>query len=351
MIRNRVVVGIAAVVMATTAWGCGSKPVAGVATTLREAIERTDVPARRFHHETKGSGGKRTVVVDGLVEDDGRYKARVTEQGVPVYEEVAHDDALAVRLLKPEALPSFLRSPEARDEVTAVLQRQQWVLDPTGAPDPSSYEPGDSQEDAVLDAMASLRSLLQIVDNQGFGEFNPDSLEYDKREDPFPAPPKGGPLKRYDAAPLRMPTFDDIQGTQGQRTLPGPQHFRKISVYVRDGIIVEVRESVQIEHRARQLAGLLAALEIEGDIPEDERVEVIRADVNRRRAAEALPPLFDVERVLRISEVGGPITVTLPEGTAPGDLSVLRNRGNRAAGGAAPATSGPAAPPQPSGAP
>ncbi|MGH8972892.1 MAG: hypothetical protein ACRD0C_06775, partial [Acidimicrobiia bacterium] len=64
--------------------------------TLRAALERTEHLSHRFAYKETfvDKDGKHETAVQGLVEDDLRYKARVSVGGVAVLDEAVSDDAL-----------------------------------------------------------------------------------------------------------------------------------------------------------------------------------------------------------------------------------------------------------------
>jgi hypothetical protein len=115
---------------------------------VKRAIERTMRLSHDFAYLDQ-EGGNRIQVV-GVVEDDFRHKARVVLNGAPVLDEVASDDALAIRFLDPEALGAFVDQAAATTAASApalptggapgvsvldALRTRRWVLDPIGAPD------------------------------------------------------------------------------------------------------------------------------------------------------------------------------------------------------------------------
>lgn len=324
--RGRRWVSLAVVAALVPVSGCG-KPADAVGQRLQAALDRTIEVSRRFTLEGSGDEAAR-LVVHGLVEDAGRYKAQVADANGPLMEEVAEDDALAVRMLRPDAVDKLLVDSSASSPAVDALRRGSWVVDPVGAPDLTAMDLVAAAGDVVYRGLTALAYVDEVVDNSAFVEFNPDAIEYQPEEDPFPRPDKRAGVARYDSVPPPMPSFEDIEATSGRRVLPGQAHFRKMAVYVHDGRVVEVREDIRLGNRERQLGRLAEALQLPPGAADDHRA--ILAEINRRRAAEREPQLL-VERalVLKLSELGKPQALSLPADAVQGDLSVLVNRGRK----------------------
>ena len=145
---------------------------------VKRALDRTVRLSRQFAYLDQ-AGTVRLQVV-GVVEDDFRHKARLTLNGAPVLEEVASDDALAMRFLEPGALPNYLVGGGTTAAtaftpapggigVLDALRTRRWVLDPEGAPDYQGTA-GDTRqpgEDPIFDALTVQEYVRRAVDAEG----------------------------------------------------------------------------------------------------------------------------------------------------------------------------------------
>lgn len=248
--------GLAAVLAAATLAGCGS--VEDRLDEVKEALRATREDATRFVYED--SRADRTVRVTGVVEDDFRFKALVTVDDQPAFEEVVRDDALALRFLEPTHLPSLVdrsridvadRSTELEGvDVIGVLGSRRWVVDHDGAPPVTSFGlvEADIGRDPVFDALTALdyveRALTQAV---AVDEWRSDALNptYPRTEDVFPRPEEGSGVTRYDLRRPFLPAAFDPQAAGGIGALPATRHFRKMAIYVKDGRVISVIERVE----------------------------------------------------------------------------------------------------------
>ncbi|MDQ3946674.1 MAG: hypothetical protein M3357_16285 [Actinomycetota bacterium] len=341
--------------------GCSSE-----ATTtekrLRAALRATEHLAHRFaYRETFVSEAeKRETEVRGLVEDDLRYKARVSVGGVAVLDEVVSDDALAVRLIQPAALDEFLRRPtekgksgsgvgseepgapeaatpigsgdDAPDPVAALRSRR-WVLDKAGAPAVFSANPAEERglgEDPVLDALDIFAHVERAIDEAAYvGEFNEESIEpvYRKDEDPFAKPEKGSEVIRYDFAAPKLPKASDRAG--GNQVTPDARHFRKMAVYVKDGRVLQVSEVIDVASRLDDLAEVY-----ETRFPKDRKPEEVAAvaidALNTIRTGQGQDPIRLRTMSYNLKDLGDPVTVDMPGEVVETSLSLLQNRGRPA---------------------
>jgi hypothetical protein len=228
---------------------------------LRAAITRTEHLANRFVYTVTTPDG--TTDVRGIVEDDFRFKARVTMNNATAYDEVVNDDSLAVRFADPSRLAGFLsqEKPEAAQAptdftgvtVSQALNARRWVLDRQGAPAVAEAAAADARlgADPVLDALTVL-DYIRRASNDAFGvkRFDPDSLDpvYRSSEDNFPKPQKGSGVARYDFERPFLPPVS-AAGQGGESAFPQSKHFRRMAVYVKDGRIIDVREAIDLRGR------------------------------------------------------------------------------------------------------
>jgi hypothetical protein len=357
--------------------GCGEKDDAEK--EVRAAIRRTARTAHRFVYSE--SFGQEKTSVRGLVEDDFRFQAQVSINGVPVLEQVLRDDAAAVRMLEPAGLTRFVEGADA----TALARGQQrpagvtsvgvpealtggdWVLDPSGAPPLTlgGNERHPAGDDPVYDARSALDYTLAAVEEAFFiVRFNPESLYYRASEDPFPAPRRRSGVVRYDVIPEDLPIPGAGNTPGGRDDRPATRHFRKMAVYVNDGRVIEVREQVGTTPRlARRFLGIARRILRESDeslvreldrelakLPEARRGQFLLDGYNFALQQGGDPPIRQRVMILQLLDFGKNITVQLPtDNVIGGELDAFKNLGksgpSEAAEGRASGQAGQATPP------
>jgi hypothetical protein len=330
--------------------------------TLRAALGKTEHLAHRFvYRETFASKvEKRETEVQGLVEDDLRYKARLSVGGVAVLDEAVSDDALAVRLIQPTALAEFLRRPKEKGkggsgvgsdepgapeaptpigsgedapDPVAALRSRRWVLDRAGAPAVFSANPAEERglgEDPVLDALDIFAHVSRAIDEAAYiAEFNEESIEpvYRRDEDPFDKPKKGSKVIRYDFAAPKLPKASDRAG--GNQVTPDARHFRKMAVYVKDGLVLQVSEVIDVAARLDDLADVY-----ETKFPKDRKpgeVAAVAIDaLNTIRTGQGQDPIRLRTMSYNLKDLGDTVKVEMPTEVVETSLSLLQNRGRPA---------------------
>ncbi len=340
---------MATVVGAAVLAGCGGGEDAEA--ELRQALRRTEHLAHRFVYQEVHDGV--TTVVEGEVEDDFRYRARLTRGGRPVLDEVVVDDELWMRFTQPEGVRAMLASGAGRGEETAIegvrvvdaLEARRWVHDPHGAP--PVLRTGDINEslgeDPIRDARSVLRYAEQMISRAAaITRYNPESLDYRPSEDPFPTPEDGSGVIRYDYVTPWFPRAD--QATAASEAIAGPHHFRKMSVYVKDGVVIRVMEQIAatgeiaenfvryirtfLDSDRETLAQFEQALE---GVPEHQLSEFLITSVNHLRQTMGEDPVRARTVSYELVDVGDAISVERPTGddVIQGDLSAIRGRGFR----------------------
>jgi hypothetical protein len=331
------------VVMALATAGC--KKERDKKLEVKAAIDRTERLARKFVYvETTRAGRTK---VGGIVEDDFRYKAQLVMNGQPVEEEVASDDALALRFLDPEQLPHFLDPARATAAlsnpapltpgestgaspgvVLQALSTRHWVYDKVGAPQVLGGIGGTQSraqgEDPVVDALTALEYVRQAVDRAVFvARFSRDSVDpvWKGPEDPFPKPARGSATVRYDLKAPNLPNAQLTGGTGNQAT-PETAHFRKLVVYVRNRRVVEVRELIDA---SRKLHDLIANFKL----PKDTTLEQAIGAINVVRKGQGVDAIRLRQMTLQLTDLGDPLRVDLPADAIAGGLNVVRNRGKQ----------------------
>ena len=336
--------------------GCGENEDA--AAEVREAIRRTEKMARRFQY-TDQSGGQ-GVLVQGVVEDDFRYRARLSLNQEPVVEQVVNDDALAVRVFKKEfvsrliasgpdtvAVPTGTGKGTVTMPVSEALGLGRWVVDRRGAP---TIEPSDKDTDRLgvdpsFDALTALRYAERAIGEVPFvRRFNPEALDYKPAEDPFPHPPKGSGIKRYDYQRPRLPRRAEA-AAGGNEAVPDLRHFRRLSVYVKDGFIVEMFEEIDVETRLREL-GRIYDVDF-GDVAPSEAAVVAVDAINALRRGQGKEAMRVRSMSLRFTDLGQVEKIELPPDalTAGVQLVAARARAESGGGGGGDTTTSTTAPP------
>lgn len=312
------------------------------------------------------------IEVRGLVEDDFRYKARLTVDGSETLDEVVRDDAIAVRFLDADAIGDYVDEAargQVDDETSvegvdtlSVLATGRWVIDRVGAPSLTAAERGQAdpeKRDPVFESFSVFNYVKSAV-NQSAGvvEYSAEAFNptYKSSEDLFPAPEEGSGVVRYDLARPSLPTVADITASANP-TFPETRHFRKMAIYVKDGRLVRVIERVEVIGSALNgfVDFLTSAFEEFGAPPEviaeiralsdqaksastEEQVEISKellTGLNFGLGIGGAEPILIRTMDFELRDFGDPtITVEIPTGddTATGTLAVLRGRGLKPTG-------------------
>ena len=305
----RPLVVVAVLVPALSA--CGS-PEREDINEVRRAIDATEQAPHRFVYTEETLDDE--FVVEGLVEDDFRYKAQLTVNGVPAYVEAVEDDAIAARILSDDG-----------EEIFGALPAPGWIFDEEGAPDLTTLGDRDRGVDPVLDALDVFRYIDLVMLRESFiVEFDEHDFEYRPQEDPFEKPEEGSGVTRYDIRPPRLPKASDAVG--GNQAVPGPVHFRRAAIYVEDGRIVRVQETMDV-------VGRLDDIERNYDIDfppgatEDEKVRISIEAINAVRRGQGDLPIRVRTMTLDLLDFGDDVEVDMPTQFTAGDVSSLRFRG------------------------
>ena len=302
--------------------GCGRKEDSDLV-QVRDAMAATARLPRGVVY-TERVGGK-VIEVRSRIHDDLRYKSSVALDGARVLDEVVVDDALADRIADARAFPLLGSAP------VDTLLSGQWFVDNLGAP---SLLPSDTARlrtgtDVVIDALTVFRYVDKVMgESAGVHRFDPDSLSYRPREDPFPHPDRANGEIRYDATRPALPRPN--AAANAGRIVPGPQHFRKLSVYVRAGQVTRIVEQIDVGARLRDLEKIFN-LGLAGVASAAERADRAALVLNQARRVTGGEPIRVRTLDVRIVDIGVPVTVELPDGAVETNLSALPRRGERAA--------------------
>lgn len=353
-------------VVASGLTGC-AKEKTGVKEVER-AIEATRLQPLRFVYSV--STPKAAFQVQGLVEDDFRYKARLVRDDAPVFDEIVNDDAIAVRFAQSKVIGSFvddsqrstanLKTDLGGINVIDVLRARRWVLDPVGAPSLTSAARSgrDLDKDPVFDALGVLSYVEQAM-KEAFDvrKWDPDDLNpaYRASEDVFPQPTRASGVLRYD---LRRPFLPPIGGSGGSSAtdaVPQLKHFRKMAIYVKDNHVIRVMERIEVTGKAGDdfvsylkrfakqagatdeeiKSGFAALKKLNDKQRSDLLLEIVSGVLSATGQAPITPRIMSVD----LRDIGdSSIRASLPTDTIKGSLAVLLNRGKKVEAAAASGT-------------
>ena len=360
--RRRILTSAMLVVTALGLSGC--KGATDAEKRLREALRNTEKLSSTFlYQETvHDKAGNHETDVRGLVEDDFRYKAQVASDGKPILDEVVSDDAIAVRFLDPASMVRFLRkqstakqsgsgvggsgapSPDAgagagaeqggsslapgEPTATEILTSRRWLLDSSGAPSAFNAANADQKlgDDPIADARAVFAYVGRAIDEAvRIVEYNPESLDYRKDEDPFETPKDGSGVSRYDFERPNLPKASQT-GTGSNQVTPDTRHFRKMSVYVKDKRIIRVAEKIDVESRLDDLEKIYDT-KFPTDRPQADVAAIAVEALNVIRTGQGQDPIRMRDMEYSLKDLGTDVKVDMPADTIKGSAALLQNRG------------------------
>lgn len=332
---RRLAAGVIALVAIAGAPACGHPEQEDVK-SLRAAVAHTQELPQTFDYQETTNDGTVTAV-KGVVEDDFRYEAAYAKNSTPVLDEVVYDDEIADRFLSPSDIAPFLRkttppSTGARPDgevrgadLGAAMSSGKWIIDLAGAPSAqaSGSERHPLGEDPVYDARHVLDYVDSVIREMHVHKFNPDSLDYRPSEDPFPKPGAGSKVVRYDVDREPVPRPSDT--STGNQAIPSERSFRKMAVYVKNGVVIQVLEDMDV---ASRLPDIQRNYDIKLSGPVAAQVDQAIAAINVVRKGQGrLDPIRVRRMSFRASNIGTPQHVRTPDDGVRGDLAVLINRG------------------------
>jgi hypothetical protein len=260
---------------------------------LSDALYLTETRPRTFTYDERAA--ERTTV-SGTIEDDYRYRVDATVGRTFAISQIVHDDVRAVRLDR-NASNADLRVPAKR-----------WVLDPHGANNLFTADTSGNPrraDDPVYDSLDLLRYVRRAMgEAAAIQAFNPESQDYRPKFDPFPRP--GPDVKRYDVIAPALAPRDPTTASGRAQQLPGVRYFRRMSVYVEEGVVREVRESISVEDMLNDPRSRLAARigDYGIELPEastQRQAEAIVTAINGLAARLSQPGVHERELVVRIA--------------------------------------------------
>jgi hypothetical protein len=232
---------------------------------------------------------------------------------------------------EPAAGPTGNSATPGEPSAAEVLETRRWVLDPAGAP--SAFATANTDQTIGDDPIADSRAVFAYVDraiNEAVRvvEFNPESLEYRKDEDPFPTPEPHSGVTRYDFERPNLPKASQT-GTGSNQVTPDTRHFRKMSVYVKDKRIIRVLEKVDVESRLKDLAQIYDT-KFPADRPKAEVAAIAVEALNVIRTGQGQDPIRMRDMEFSLKDLGTDVKVDMPTDTMKGSLALLENRGRPA---------------------
>jgi len=335
----RVTTVLVAVALLATTGACGKRTK--YADQVRAFIRNTEAQQRAFIYDEKTESSH--ILVKGAVADDFRYKALVEVNGLDVLDEVVSDDAVADRVLDPAGLTMFARKQAATPagaatvtvqgpSTTAVppaldsLRARRWVVDHAGAPTllPAANDKRLLGDDPIFDALTVFRYVDAAMDSAlDVHKFNRDALDYKPQEDPFPQPAPGSGVVRYDLTRKSIPRQQEQ--LNGNQAVPVIEDFRKMSIYVRHGLVIQVLEDVDVASRLEDL-GRNYAIKFTGATTQ-ENVDLAIKAINAVTTGQGREPIRVRQLSFKLLDIGQPEEVRLPPDAVAGSLLLFENRG------------------------
>ena len=344
---------------------------------LQQILRHTEAVNRAYTYTMRYAG--HDAVVNVLIDDDFRYQAVYTLDGKPEAQEIVRDDVRAVQVkdrallagLKPGVQQStnlgaqgivqgvqaevpvggFVSAkPSISAATLAALRKGEWVQDPEGAykilRTVQNQRPPTPGADQVGDALKILSQLDAYIGTLGAGQvvrYNPEAGYYFKDLDPFPKPGSG--VRRYDISlSPQLPPRSGLQDSPAQRqaAVPLADYFLSAAVYVRNGAVISIRESVNIGLRLRlpdqDLVTRMrdASIKLPGDFSKlslDGQGTAIDKALNAFYGQHQNPALVQRYVEVDFGPSGSVGPITLPPSTVSGSLTGIFERGQILGGG------------------
>jgi hypothetical protein len=357
--NRRLLRALVVVVAAASLAGCNSDRDADGKRLTRMLDTVTSVP----HQLTviQGVGGHQAKVT-AIVADSYRYAATLSLDGTPSYQEVVDDEALAARVLAPAgfaAMSAQLRGQlyQQMAGVSVVHQNGQelaqsegplasgkWVLDSLGAPAAAGFGSVSSQtSDPITNAINIVDKLrLWQQDSRIVTRFNPESLDYKAKEDPFPRPVAGE--VRFDLPEQPLPSTSQRSSNGGVKNPPTESNFRKVAIYVKNNRIVRVLVSIDIRFQLTQLHTAYG-IKIPTTGTLQQKIDAALAQVNALIVRSSRTPVTLMAMEVDLGYAPVPASqVGLPTQYTAGSLKALVGRGSTGSGTAVAAANANAAP-------
>jgi hypothetical protein len=315
--------------LATACGGGGALSVKPI-DIARAAMRAT---AERPLAMTYTDASDRSVVVDLTVADAFRYKASVSLDGTPIFEQIVADDAVAAHVLDAGALALF--DPSLVPSAGAAFRTGRWTIDSRGAPDPlaPAARAMPLPERAIADALAAFSTADKwLGQGQSVVRFNPQATDYRPKEDPFPKPPKGGRVARFDVVLPQLPRVNLRAG--GNQPVPDAQHFRRLGVYVTKQRVVGIRALIDVANRLPDIERIYD-IHFPASASRTTLAGVALAAINRVRTSQGQQPIRASATTIEVRPSAADVSepVSLPTDAVEGSLGqVLVGQGTKSAG-------------------
>jgi hypothetical protein len=144
-------------------------------------------------------------------------------------------------------------------------------------------------------------------------------------------------VTRYDIERVFLPRPQQAVGASANQAVPAARHFRKMAVYVKDGEVIQIVEDIDVVARLEEISERYD-VDIPENLSDEEKVRVVIDSINAVRRSQGTDPIRVRTMSIEFVRLGQPTSISLPDGTVPGSLAVLKNRGRIA--GPAPADGG-----------
>lgn len=311
---------------------------------LSAALYRTETKPRIFTLTERTAAptsprGISSFEMRGIIEDDYRYRVDGYTNGKLFGSEVVVDDARALRVRAEEPVKAtdpqtraLLLSIEAIPaETRAELLDGEWLIDRNGANalfEAKENVPGQStaEFDRALGVLQQVRGAMGEA--AAVQLFNPESQDYRPKFDPFPAPEED--TLRYDLVPPVLTPRDPTTASGRAQQLPGLRYFRRMSVYVRDGVVHQVRARVSVEDMLNDPRSRLAArigdygITLPDDASVAARAQYLMDTLNATAVRLQQPRVIDHETTVTFGPLGPDDVVKLPTEAHHGNLARVR---------------------------
>lgn len=343
---------------------------------LQGYIRHTEALARAYSYSV--AYGDHHAQVDVRVADDFRYQAAYTLDGRTEATEIVSDDSRAVQVDDPALLTRFKPGPAAPSSGSTTVaptgaaipigsflspnrpldaaslsdvSSGQWVLDTSGSygilKPPTTGKPLASGVDPVGDALrvlADLDTYVGALNSDQVVRFNPEAGYYFKDLDPFPKPASGE--QRFDIAlsqSLAPRSALNDSPEQRRDAIPLADYFESAAIYVRNGTVASIDESVNIALRLKlpdqDIVARLKDADVKvpaniGSLSVSRQAAVLDQVLNKFYASREAPPLVQRYVSVDFMQLGGDIApITLPPDPIKASLAGIFDRGQILGGG------------------
>ncbi|MHB1923355.1 MAG: hypothetical protein ACYCSJ_01540 [Acidimicrobiales bacterium] len=328
--RSRLHQFVALVLAAVFISSCQSPDT--LATELHADITRTMATSMQFVWTDQELSLTQTV--SGQYADAYRYHLLYVANGVPAWEEVVKDDAVADRILDPAAVARYWSTQRANVTIPsaqlagAALLAHHWVVDTTGAPSVPTVgqevqEYKDDPFDQALLFLSDVNNLISLAPPPEVRQYRADDVTpvYKPTDDPFPAPLKGSGITRYDVYEQPLPVVQ----TASPGAVPAPptiSNFTKIAIYVKNGMVVEIRLTTDPIDQLQQLVNNYH-LSLPKNLSREGQEAFAQTAIQRLSIQTGTLPFLVRQETLVVEPLPRGTSIAIPSGAVPAKLSFL----------------------------